>query len=385
MLDSLCIVQDSDDDKAEEISQMRHIFKDSCITILAAGASNADEGFLFRTPEDFNDYVELPYFCPDGSKSNMLLRPWSAETSYDPLLDPVNTRAWIFQERLLSNRLLIYPPSPHPLQWQCRSNQLANGGALCNLKDAGLEGLNKSPTDKKQSKPDPDCWTSWTNLVRNYSDRAMSDPRDKLPAIAGVADEFSFLWGGSTEYHAGIWSKELLRGLLWKVFKPKPLAHPPVYRAPSWSWASSSGQVIHPFTNTIPDPYLFKILSCITVPRNPLFAFGEVTAASLKVEGVIKQAHWNVRQGLLVDPTICNAEKARIGFGFTDDQDLQPSQQTVRCLLIVDPITTVASPYQMLGIILARNQDDTHRRVGAFGLSSREWFRDGQREVLDII
>jgi hypothetical protein len=38
---------------------------------------------------------------------------------YDDKREPINSRAWTFQEELISPRLLIY--ASHTLQWQCHT------------------------------------------------------------------------------------------------------------------------------------------------------------------------------------------------------------------------------------------------------------------------
>lgn len=111
----------------------------------------------------------------------------------------------------------------------------------------------------------------------------MSDPRDKLPAIAGVAEEFRRLCGDAVEYHASVWSDELVGGLLWKVFIPKTsLGNSIPYRAPSWSQASSDGEVIYTLSKAKPVIHRFDILSCNTVPRNPSLTISEVQAGMLQ-------------------------------------------------------------------------------------------------------
>jgi hypothetical protein len=60
-VDSLCIVQDSTDDKASEIANMGEIFRNATITILAARAKTCNEGFLQdRQPPQF------PLSLPEG-------------------------------------------------------------------------------------------------------------------------------------------------------------------------------------------------------------------------------------------------------------------------------------------------------------------------------
>ena len=394
MIDSLCIIQDSDTDKATEISRMRKIYKDSSLTILAAAASNANEGFLDRPPINPPYYYELPYICPDGSTGTMLLRPWSTDTDYDPVLDPVNTRAWIFQERMLSKRLLIYPPSPHPMQWQCQTSQLANGGPPCNIENASLQGLSSQIRAQSAStnhdKSNLALLRTWTKLLYNYSDRAMSDSRDKLPAIAGVAEELYAIWDGQTsglKYYAGLWSCDLVRGLLWKVFSPKP--PPPQKRpnpAPTRCGAASNRKNFFNFINSHPVPYHFEILACEILLRDPSFPFGEVEAGTLKVRGVTKEAEWRVRQGRLLEPDIEEgAEEAVVGIASTDNLEFQPSRQKVVCLLVVDPAKCEAEPFYVLGLVLWKKDDGRYERRGGFGLNKRDWFLDGRCEVLEIV
>jgi hypothetical protein len=45
-IDSLCILQDSDEDKRNEIGNMRSIYSDSSLVIIAASAKKVGDGFL---------------------------------------------------------------------------------------------------------------------------------------------------------------------------------------------------------------------------------------------------------------------------------------------------------------------------------------------------
>ncbi len=45
-IDSLCIIQEDIADKVEQISQMRFIFNDTYLTIVAASATKVRDGFL---------------------------------------------------------------------------------------------------------------------------------------------------------------------------------------------------------------------------------------------------------------------------------------------------------------------------------------------------
>lgn len=60
-VDSLCIVQDSTDDKAFEIANMGEIFRNATVTTLAASAKACDEGFLQDRPPP-----QYPLSLPEG-------------------------------------------------------------------------------------------------------------------------------------------------------------------------------------------------------------------------------------------------------------------------------------------------------------------------------
>ncbi|OQV07827.1 hypothetical protein CLAIMM_12198 isoform 3 [Cladophialophora immunda] len=64
-VDALCIIQDSDEDKSTEINKMGAIFRNATLTIAAATARSATEGFL-RTPrkELKSCAVRLRFACP---------------------------------------------------------------------------------------------------------------------------------------------------------------------------------------------------------------------------------------------------------------------------------------------------------------------------------
>lgn len=79
-------------------------------------------------------------------------------------------------------------------------------------------------------------FADWYGLASEYSEKQITRSTDWLPALAGLAMK----WEGSKtgDYLAGLWSKDLLRGLLWESLAPD-LNQNSVYMAPSWSWAST--------------------------------------------------------------------------------------------------------------------------------------------------
>jgi hypothetical protein len=104
-VDALCIMQDDLDEMEVEIAQMSRIYQNSTLTAAAARAASVDEGFLQpRTGTDIpNSTFELPFQCsrPAALGSVTLLKvPTGPE--------PLDTRGWTLQERLLAPRTLEF-------------------------------------------------------------------------------------------------------------------------------------------------------------------------------------------------------------------------------------------------------------------------------------
>ena len=62
-VDALCIKQDTDEDKANELAQMGNIYRDAYLTITASSATKASTGFLeTRTPaSEYEEHLRLPF------------------------------------------------------------------------------------------------------------------------------------------------------------------------------------------------------------------------------------------------------------------------------------------------------------------------------------
>jgi hypothetical protein len=74
-----------------------------------------------------------------------------------------------------------------------------------------------------------------------YTIRELSNPYDKLPAIAGIADTLATIT--NDRYLGGLFFSDLLRGLLWMSTPYDRTLSRTVERAPSWSWAANDGSV----------------------------------------------------------------------------------------------------------------------------------------------
>lgn len=107
-VDSLCIVQDSEQDWHHESGLMSSIYRNSTLTISATGAVDGSRGCFI--PEEHSAIVQLPQTFSDvggkayvtGSRIGTYGPPWADKVESGPLF----RRAWALQERCLSRRIL---------------------------------------------------------------------------------------------------------------------------------------------------------------------------------------------------------------------------------------------------------------------------------------
>ena len=117
-IDSLCIIQNDDNNWTEQAAAMADIYTNSYCTIAAASALNCHGGcYMSRNPFEF-----APCRIAGSTDADCLF----AYSSDLPLVDieylqqhsPLFKRAWIFQERMLSPRVLYF--GSHGLAFNCR-------------------------------------------------------------------------------------------------------------------------------------------------------------------------------------------------------------------------------------------------------------------------
>jgi hypothetical protein len=263
-IDSLCIIQDKDNlqDWYREASLMDKVYQHSYCNISAADGEDSMKGlFRDRQPQSLGSQsvgVNLEGFGPDSRLSECIITDaflWSRNIADSPL----NKRGWVFQERLLSPRILHF--CRNELFWECREH------AACESDPEGLSPVHKlmgfvfvklwetgSHTTFDLDIEDSDAyWLQfWYRVVvGSYSRMELSVPSDKLIALSGIAKHVMSRMNST--YVAGMWREQLELSLLWYVHRYQTAPRPVSYRAPSWSWASVDGQIApgHTFENCL--------------------------------------------------------------------------------------------------------------------------------------
>lgn len=160
-----------------------------------------------------------------------------------------------------------------------------------NFANASMEGWNQRDADGHGAsfteKLDP-----FHLIVRSYYfPMELTYPRDRLPAISGIARWFMSRLGLTPEsYVAGLWRETLPECLLWHFFKPpEGGAVRDVEAAPSWSWASvicNSGIVLGRDWGMVNGRPLIQGLQTVIVPKNG-DRFAQLDVAILRLQAIV--------------------------------------------------------------------------------------------------
>ncbi|KAF2129731.1 HET-domain-containing protein, partial [Dothidotthia symphoricarpi CBS 119687] len=192
-VDSLCIIQDDDDDWRKESQMMGMIYQNATVTIAATSARHCNEGLFLAIPNRLWDHLD--------SDSEIGQSRW-------------NTRAWVVQERILSRRILHFGRTQ--LYWECQESLHAESNSmpipsdtrfLLNHKLENMAGMDMGiPAQAAMQR-------SWERIVGIYNVCELQRETDKLPAVVGFAREIAIMSGQT--FCAGVWLEDIARGLYW--------------------------------------------------------------------------------------------------------------------------------------------------------------------------
>ena len=265
-IDSLCIVQDSNDDWLTQSSNMHCIYKNATFNIAATGFIDGQRGlFVDRNIQSISpapiiigaDIIE------DGKtlleKGNYFVIPlsnhqWKLEVDEAPL----NLRAWVLQERILSSRTIHF--GAKQLYWECHQFEACElyphgfpsllytthikalspfGGFRSLILDSDKDTKGDTTWDiRYPSVPNSSdrALEYWYKVMEAYSGGKLTFETDKMHALAGLAKLMSK--HVRSRYLAGMWQRHLLHQLVWYVRADCEMGNwrPWSYRCPSWSW-----------------------------------------------------------------------------------------------------------------------------------------------------
>lgn len=229
-IDSLCIIQGNRDDWAVESKRMGSYYSNAYVTISASWGDDPEDGcFSLAAQEYMARKVEIR---DHGKEYSIYTRRTLDHGYYWPLL----RRGWVFQERLLSPRIIHF--GQEELVWECLSETTCECGQSDTLQAQLSNKVDYSHIlhdnfDLKAFR------NLWRHLVEQYTTLELTYISDRFPAIAGLAAEMGRR--RPSRYMYGLWEDSLIGDMLWTNWKgsgdhlpPRPLD----MEAPTWSWAS---------------------------------------------------------------------------------------------------------------------------------------------------
>lgn len=326
-IDSLCIVQDDPQDWNVEAARMASVYSNGYLTVAATRSANGDGGLFTKTPD-----VEVTGKTPDGEDYTVFFREkidhhlesadddgtdmgaWTHDWKPTRVDFPLLTRAWVYQERMLSARVVHF--GHHELFFECRVTVECecNGIRHHGSSDAAAIVLMKMEHGmalyayRKPSIPGPEFDANlqyrraqvWRSIVSAYTALSLTVFKDKLPAIGGLARGMAGT--RKTRYWAGVWEDSINDDLLWTVYATTTRKLPPSPRnAPTWSWASVENDVSYwdlilysnmdeelgnHFDERLPCEHFAKIEAC-QLTSSTVDEFGTVARGELRLTGLV--------------------------------------------------------------------------------------------------
>lgn len=232
--DALCIIQSDMQDVLAQISVMDKVYQHAIVTICVASGQGSHSGIpgIGKTPKSVLQARE-PY-------GDLLLTGMRPVTSliHDSKWD---SRAWTFQERLLSTRCAIFTSAG--IVWQCSTTTWRED--MTSPLDHNLWSLDSVGSPLRALMGNP--LRSYSSCVNIFSSRKLTYLGDKLKAFNGLGVvlgeklDSDLVFGFPSQYFdwAMLWEPESSG----KRIEAHPQATFKMEDLPTWSWCGWDHQV----------------------------------------------------------------------------------------------------------------------------------------------
>ncbi|KAK0669852.1 heterokaryon incompatibility protein-domain-containing protein [Cercophora samala] len=218
-IDSLCIIQDDDEDWKTQAAAMAAVYRNASLVIAAAASDDSTRGLCLVNTHQPVVY-RFPYRTAQGTIDGcyyLAPLPNGPLRTEETIQGPLRSRAWAFQEWYLATRIVLF--TTYGIYWKCARFEMDERGVHTDL--LIYERF------------------SWFYLLEEYSQKSITRPTDRLVALQGIIsveqerrnDRYLGL---------GVWEHDLAQQLLWRRQEDVP---PDSYIAqyPSWCWAATGG------------------------------------------------------------------------------------------------------------------------------------------------
>jgi hypothetical protein len=273
-VDSLCIVQDCAADKSAQIELMASVYGNALLTLVAAGNDSSNLGLPGVNTHGLrneNRVFVQGKVCLVEARESDHFGHWETDNLW-------STRAWTFQEYLLSSRRLIF--SHDQVRWLCQCAEWHEG---CYLESSEYMWVDEKLTWRQplttvslsqlRSAQFGIYQLAFRTMISCYSARQLRYAEDRLSALKGVLKLLA----------SGQWPKQYYWALTAQDFENEICWGHRIFEGgeytlltdcfPSWSWLS------YP---------------------NPISILGSSESRSPRYESLVKCFRFDQRQGMII-------------------------------------------------------------------------------------
>ncbi|KAK0639729.1 hypothetical protein B0T16DRAFT_338662 [Cercophora newfieldiana] len=278
---------------------MADYYQGALMTVVASSAS-PEHGLFPPKISSVPTLARLPYRNRNGQKQGFFYvssynldmdKQYQEHVQKSELL----TRGWVFQEWLLSQRIVYFTPSGMFMECKSQAPQNERGEGTELWKD---EEPPPGPTDDPAPPPSQDQLYSqkmsfalntttasgisrlWYDIVETYSGLALTKPSDRVVALSGIAKEFrvaldapcsplptpasEIVQQQNLSYLSGNWFWDIHESLLWQQNPGEKGPPTKIPGFPSWSWTSASCPITWERANASRSSYLEAEILAVT-------------------------------------------------------------------------------------------------------------------------
>ncbi|KAH8774499.1 heterokaryon incompatibility protein-domain-containing protein [Diaporthe sp. PMI_573] len=262
-VDALCIIQDDENDKADQLKAMSHIYRCASFTIVAASDQDAGAGLPGLRPGTrcFQQKEVLVAQATESKPALSLMTTCNPKSSVKVhYLEETkcNTRGWTFQERYLSSRCLVFTEEQVYFSCNeaifCEESYSEHGPPyLQPFENSGSElSLNAHQQYTEPTDASDRLWRRYRAVVERYTRRNLGFQGDVYDAFKGLEKALLYMYGERLKLLWGLPCKRLSMALTWDTFSGQvrrkalsTLRMTDLNRRvsfPSWSWMGWVGE-----------------------------------------------------------------------------------------------------------------------------------------------